>query len=74
MKSQGYCSRADAEGTDLAIRYDRYKRKADRLNKKLKTQRLRRAIKDFHDSVYIEEVNRQFNGIKPSDVIVPPTI
>src|SRR4051812_21286640 len=32
MKSQGYRSRADAEGTELAARYDRYKKKADRLS------------------------------------------
>ncbi|KAK0701564.1 hypothetical protein B0T26DRAFT_681697 [Lasiosphaeria miniovina] len=55
-------------------RYDQYKQKADRLSKKLKTERLRRAIKDFHDSVHVEEINRQLNGIKPSDVIAPPTI
>ncbi|KAK3943401.1 hypothetical protein QBC46DRAFT_420865 [Diplogelasinospora grovesii] len=74
MKSQGYSTRADAEGTEVAAKYDLYKRKADRLSKKLKTQRLQRAIKEFHDSVHVEEINRQLNGIKPSDVITPPTI
>ncbi|KAK3935512.1 hypothetical protein QBC46DRAFT_367527 [Diplogelasinospora grovesii] len=74
MKSQGYSTRADAEGTEVAKKYDRYKRKAERLSKKLKTQRLQRTIKEFHDSVHVEEINRQLNGIKPSDVIAPPTI
>ena len=74
MKSQGYRSRADAEGTKLAARYDEYKKKADRLIKKLMTGRLQLAIKDFHDSVHVEEINRQLNGIKPADVIAPPTI
>jgi len=74
MKSHGYRSRADAEGTELAAEFDRYKKKADRLSKKLKTQRLQRTIKDFHDSVYVEEINRQLNSTKPADVIAPLTI
>jgi hypothetical protein len=74
MKSQGYGTRAAAEGTKLAARYDHFKKKADRLNKGLKTERLQRAIREFHESIHVEEVNRQLNGIKPSKVIAPPTI
>ncbi|KAK3934553.1 hypothetical protein QBC46DRAFT_368131 [Diplogelasinospora grovesii] len=74
MKSKGYPTRAAAEGTELAARYDHYKKKADRLNKKLKAKRLQQAIKDFHHSIHVDEVNRQLNGIQPSQVIVPPTI
>ena len=40
----------------------------------LKSERLQQAIKDFHDSIHIEEINRQLNGTKPSGVIAPPTI
>ncbi|KAH8742555.1 hypothetical protein F5883DRAFT_362614, partial [Diaporthe sp. PMI_573] len=43
----------------------------DCLNKKLKGERLQQAIKDFHDSIHIEEINRQLNGVKPSKVIAP---
>ncbi|KAK3934110.1 hypothetical protein QBC46DRAFT_429032 [Diplogelasinospora grovesii] len=74
MKSQGYRTRADAEGTELAAQYDRHKKKADSVSKKLKTQRLESVIKEFHDSVHVKEINRQLNGIKPPDVIAPPTI
>ena len=74
IRSQGYRSRRDAEGTKLAERYDRYKKKAESLSKKLKAERLHRAIKEFHDSVHVEEINRQLSGIRPSDVISPPTI
>ena len=74
MKSQGYSTRAAAEGTRLAAQYDHYKKKADSLNKMLKSERLQQAIKDFHDSIHIEEINRQLNGTKPSRVIAPPTI
>lgn len=42
MKLQGYRSRADAEETELAARYNRYDRKANGLSKKLKTQGFRR--------------------------------
>jgi len=74
MKSQGYSTRAAAEGTRLAAQYDYYKKKADSLNKMLKSERLQQAIKDFHDSIHIEEINRQLNGVKPSKVIAPLTI
>ncbi|KXX73588.1 hypothetical protein MMYC01_210372, partial [Madurella mycetomatis] len=74
LKSQGYRTRADAEGTNLVARYDCYKRKANRLSKKLKSERLQRAIEEFHDSVHVDEINRQLNGIKPADVIAPPSI
>src|SRR5438105_839741 len=40
----------------------------------LESERLQQAIKDFHDSIHIEEINRQLNGVKPSKVIAPPTI
>ncbi|KAK3369303.1 hypothetical protein B0T24DRAFT_707793, partial [Lasiosphaeria ovina] len=71
MKLQGYSTRAAAEGTRLATQYDDYKKKADRLNKKLKRERLQQAIKDFHDAIHIEEINRQLDGVKPSKVIAP---
>jgi len=74
MKLQGYSTRAAAEGTTLAVQYDHYKKKADCLNKKLKSERLQQAIKDFHDSIHIVEINRQLKGTKPSRVIAPPTI
>ncbi|RYO82759.1 hypothetical protein DL764_009563 [Monosporascus ibericus] len=73
-KWQGYRSREEAEGTDMASRYDHYKKKADCLGKRLKAERLQRAIKDFHDLIHVEEVNRQLNGVKPSSVLVPPTV
>ena len=57
MKSQGYSIRATAEETKLIIQYDLYKKRADCLNKKFKSDRLQQAIKDFHDSIYIEKIN-----------------
>lgn len=56
MKQLGYPNRAAAEGTELASRYDKFKKKGDSLNKRLKTKRLQRAIKDFHDSVHVEKL------------------
>ena len=31
-------------------------------------------IKDIHDSIHMEEINRQLNGTKASRVIAPPTM
>ena len=73
-KSQGYRSRQAAEGTKMASRYDYYKKKADSLSKRLKADRLQRAIRDFHGSIHIEEVHRQLSGIKPSTILAPRTI
>ena len=73
MKSQGYPTRAAAEGTELAAQYDQYKKKSSTLSKKLRSMRLQQVIKDFHDSVHIDEVNRQLNGLKASDIIAPLT-
>ena len=73
MRSWGYSTRAAAEGTELAAQYDRHKKKACSLSKRLRHARLAQAVKDFHDSVHIDEVNRQLNGIKLSNVIAPPT-
>ncbi|KAJ0103729.1 hypothetical protein J7T55_001745, partial [Diaporthe amygdali] len=74
LKQQGHRNRAEAEGTDIAAEYDRCKKKAHSLSQKLKIRRLRRAIREFHSSVHVEEIERQLKGIKPPDVIVPPTI
>jgi hypothetical protein len=44
------------------------------LNKKLKAERLQQVIKEFHDSIDVEEIDRQLNGIRSSNVIASPTI
>lgn len=58
----------------MAKQYNSYKRKADRLSKKLKKEQLQRTIKEFHDSVHVEEITKQLNSVKPSDVIALPAI
>ena len=74
MKRQGYRTRAEAEGTQLAAQYDQYQKMANSLSRKMKAERLQRSIKEFHDRVHVEEIDRQLNGIMPPDVIVPPTL
>jgi hypothetical protein len=73
MKSRGYSSRAAAEGTELADQYDQYRKKCANLGTKLRRMRLQQAIKDFHDSIHIDEINQQLHGLKASSVIAPPT-
>lgn len=50
------------------------KRKAERQSRRLKRERLTGAIKEFHESVHVDETNRQLSGIEPSDVIALRTI
>ncbi|ODA78130.1 hypothetical protein RJ55_06734 [Drechmeria coniospora] len=73
-KRQGYRSREHAKGTEMQARYDRYSKKANNLCKILKASLLQRAIRDFHNNVHVEEIDRQLRGIKPADVISPPNI
>jgi ketosteroid isomerase-like protein len=44
------------------------------LRQRLQNQRLTRAIKDFHDSIHKEEIERQLDGTRPSDFLLPPTV
>ncbi|KAJ0103770.1 bah domain-containing protein [Diaporthe amygdali] len=65
---------AKPNGESAAAKSDYEVRKAHSLSQKLKIRRLQRAIREFHNSVHVEEIERQLKGIKPPDVIVPPTI
>jgi hypothetical protein len=74
IKRQGFPTVAAAKGTQLGENYECYRKRVDNLRKKLTAKRLEHAIKDFHESVDVDEVNRQLHGIKPSTVLAPPTI
>lgn len=73
-KAQGYRSREAADGTEMRKQYDRYNKKANSLSQKLKAARKQQAINEFHNSVHVEEIDRQLRGIKPSDIIAPSHI
>ncbi|KPM38228.1 hypothetical protein AK830_g8327 [Neonectria ditissima] len=73
-KKQGYRSREAADGTEMRWKYDWYNKKANNLSQKLKSIRKQQAVREFHISVHVEEIDRQLRGIKPSDVIAPPHI
>ncbi|OAP53763.1 hypothetical protein AYL99_12047 [Fonsecaea erecta] len=55
-------------------RYDKYARKADTLRKTLYDGRLARAINDWHQTNDYEQIERQLNGIKPSEFPAPPRL
>ncbi|KAJ2983487.1 hypothetical protein NQ176_g645 [Zarea fungicola] len=40
----------------------------------LKGIRLRQVVQEFHTNVHVEEIDRQLQGIKPADIIAPPSI
>ena len=73
-KDLGYRSREAAAGTTVRQDYDRYSREAENLSKYLKAIRLRQVLERFHTNVHVEEIDRQLRGIKPADIIAPPSI
>ncbi|RYP58605.1 hypothetical protein DL770_010392 [Monosporascus sp. CRB-9-2] len=66
---------ADTEkGRRLLERHGTCHRQADSLRKRLHDQRLSRAIQEFHASIHADEINRQLNGIRPSEYLAPSTV
>ncbi|KAJ2981946.1 hypothetical protein NQ176_g1710 [Zarea fungicola] len=73
-KALGYRSREAAAGTTMRKDYDLYSKEAENMSKYLKSIRLRQVLEEFHRNVHVEEIDRQLRGIKPADVIAPPSI
>ncbi|KAM3555122.1 hypothetical protein ARSEF4850_006153 [Beauveria asiatica] len=73
-KAQGYRSRDAAAGTTMREDYDRYSKEAENLSKYLKGIRLRQVLEEFHTNIHVEEIDRQLRGIKPADIIAPPSM
>ncbi|KAM3526970.1 hypothetical protein MY4038_006586 [Beauveria bassiana] len=73
-KAQGYRSRDAAAGTTMREDYDRYSKEAENLSKYLKGIRLRQFLEEFHTKIHVEEIDRQLRGIKPADIIAPPSM
>lgn len=70
----GYRSREAAAGTTMREEYDLYSKEAEKLSKYLKAIRLRQALQEFHTNAHVEEIDRQLQGIKPADIIAPPSV
>lgn len=73
-RTLGYRSREAAAGTTMREEYDLYSKEAEKVSKYLKAIRLRQALQEFHTNVHVEEIDRQLQGIKPADIIAPPSI
>ena len=74
IKTQGYSTLKDAEGTPLFRHHARYKKEADSLRNQLRSRRLDRAITEFHDLVHREDVDEQLRGFHPSEILAPVTM
>ena len=61
-------------GRHLLKRHNTHNRQVESLRKTLHDRRLARAIQEFHDSIHGEEIDRQLNGIRPSEYLAPPTV
>ncbi|KAJ2896526.1 hypothetical protein MKZ38_005451 [Zalerion maritima] len=65
---------ATKRGKQLLERRKRLDQQLDILRKTLHDRRLARVIQEFRDSIPREEINRQLNGIRPSEYLAPPTV
>ncbi|RXG41793.1 hypothetical protein VDGE_30545 [Verticillium dahliae] len=75
FKREGYRSYTAAKDTQAGKQYNKYRKKAESLRKTLTNRRLDQAIKDFHDTIHAEEVDRQLQGTKPdAELLAPSTI
>ncbi|KAI1382535.1 uncharacterized protein F4822DRAFT_439310 [Hypoxylon trugodes] len=64
---------AKTHGEALLHQYNHYHKQAEQ-RKMLHDKRLNQAIQQFHDSADAEEIRRQLNGIRPSELLVSPTV
>ncbi|CRK25088.1 hypothetical protein BN1708_014133 [Verticillium longisporum] len=74
-KREGYRSYTAAKDTQAGKDYNKYRKKVESLRTTLINRRLDQAIKDFHDTIHAEEVDRQLQGTKPdAELLAPSTI
>ncbi|KFZ13522.1 hypothetical protein V501_03678 [Pseudogymnoascus sp. VKM F-4519 (FW-2642)] len=74
IKLHGYRTIKAAKGTELFELHKETQADINNLKRKLSDALLNKTIKEFHISVHTDEVNQQMQGIRPSDILTPPTI
>lgn len=74
LRDHGYSPATTGKGTALFENYEETKRKIANTNQKLRKQRLKQIIRDFHDSIDTIEITKQMSGHAAADILTPPAI
>jgi hypothetical protein len=75
MKEDGYATIKAAKGTLLYKKHHEAQRKINCKRNSLRNELLDKAINNFHETVHVDEVDRQMRGILPdTEVLAPSTI
>ncbi|KAH6704086.1 hypothetical protein BKA61DRAFT_416761, partial [Leptodontidium sp. MPI-SDFR-AT-0119] len=75
IKEDGYATIKAAEGTFWYKKHHEAQRKINCKKNKLRNELLDNAINNFHETVHVDEVDRQMRGILPdTEVLTPSTI
>ncbi|KAI5465089.1 hypothetical protein BGZ63DRAFT_351240 [Mariannaea sp. PMI_226] len=74
FKKRGYPSYTAAKEAGVAKKYEKYRKRVESLRKTLAAKRLDRAISEFHETIHAQEIDKQLQGMKPSEILAPSTI
>lgn len=72
LYKQGHCPLTEGEGTRAYEQYQKYDRKIGTKAIALRTKRLQKAIREFHDTIDEIEIRRQLNGIAVPAILTRP--
>jgi hypothetical protein len=73
IRKQGYATIKAAEGTKYFTRHAEVQREINSLKTKLGRKLLDKTIDKFHETVHSDEVERQMQGILPSNEVLNPS-
>jgi hypothetical protein len=74
IKAHGYATIKAAVGTEWHAQHREAQAKINNLRSQKRAEMLKTTIEDFHKTVHTVEVDRQLQGIRPADILTPPTI
>ena len=74
IKDHGYPTIKAAKKTRWYKRQKETQAKINTLKRQLTNESLEKTIEEFHQTVHTIEVDQQLQGIRPADVLTPPTI
>jgi len=73
IKQNGYSTIKAATGTSWHKEHSKAQRKINNKKSKLQTKLLEKSINDFYETVHVDEVDRQMQGILPRNEVLTPS-
>jgi hypothetical protein len=73
LKDHGFPTIKSAKRTKWGEKHKSIQADINTLKRQLKDDWLEKSIAEFHKTVHTAEVDRQLRGIRPADIITPPT-